>query len=112
MAAHETHHGDNHHPTEETPATPFRSSFWFVVILAGLFIAAVNFVDVMGHDDGEGHGTGHATEAAAGHGAHPVEATSGETMHGEAGAAALAHDTVQKHSDTAVTDSVHAEGHH
>ncbi len=65
MSHDSTHH---QHQGDQRPTTYFRSSFWFVVILAGLFIAGVNFVNVMGHDEGEGHdmhmheNTGHGTE--------------------------------------------------
>ncbi|RYE21515.1 MAG: hypothetical protein EOP51_15445, partial [Sphingobacteriales bacterium] len=66
--SHEAHH-DTHHP-ENKPEVSFRSSVWLVIILAGLFVAAVNFVSVMGHDEEGhgGHGEAHQTEAAA-HGA-------------------------------------------
>lgn len=57
--SHETIHTTN---ANKKISTSFYSSFWFVVLLAGLFVAAVNFVRVMSHDDG-GHGSGHSTEA-------------------------------------------------
>lgn len=65
--AHEAHH-DNHAHTEAKPTTSFRSAYWFVIILVFLFVASVNFVSVMGHDEEAGHGGEHHTEAAAGHG--------------------------------------------
>lgn len=95
--AHETTHHHHDTPLDKTPATPFKSSFWFVIILVGLFVAAVNFVNVMGHDDG-GHGGGHgeATHETptthegsgehVGGAAHPQkEATSNQTLEGETG---------------------------
>jgi hypothetical protein len=98
--SHETHHN-----TEKTPtATPFKSSFWFVIILVGLFIAAVNFVNVMGHHDG-GH------EAAGGASHHPQEATPGQTLEGETGTGIDAADTTQHHGSNAGTDTTHTEGH-
>ena len=67
--SHDTHHThEAHHENavqEKKSKTALRSSFWFVLILAGLFIAALNFVKVMGSDDGGGHGASHATEAHA-----------------------------------------------
>lgn len=59
--AHEAHHGA---PSEQSKSVvSFKSSFWLVIILVGLFIAALNFIKVMG----EGHEgkEGHHTEAAA-----------------------------------------------
>lgn len=54
-------------PVDNKPGSSFTSSIWFMLIIAGLFVAAVNFVNVMNHDDG-GHGEeGHATEHAAPH---------------------------------------------
>lgn len=75
------HHDAAHHPHNEanTSKTSFTASFWLVIILVGLFIAALNFIEVMSHDDG-GHG-GHATEAThapAGHGQDAHEATQHE----------------------------------
>ena len=58
--SHDTHHTT----TDKRPGSSFTASIWFMLILAGLFIAAVNFVKVMSHDDG-GHGEEHATEHAA-----------------------------------------------
>ena len=57
--SHESNHGTAHHPAENKFRIALSSAFWFVLVLAGLFIAAVNFVAVMGHDDG-GHETAHA----------------------------------------------------
>lgn len=59
---------DTHHKVEDKkPGSSFTSSIWFMLIMAGLFIAAVNFVGVMSHDEGghgeEAHGTEHAAPA-------------------------------------------------
>lgn len=63
--AHEAHHDSHHAQADTKPTTSSTASFWFVIILVGLFIAAVNFVSVMSHDTG-GHGAeGHSTEHAA-----------------------------------------------
>lgn len=95
MSYETTHHHDA--PHSKGPRTPIGAAFFFVAILAGLFIAAVNFTNVMGQDE-EGHGGGHG---AATHGTstthegsgdhkggaiHPQrEATSNQTLKGETG---------------------------
>lgn len=111
--AHETHHdihhsdahADHHHHVEvETrPTTSYWSAFWFVLILVGLFVAAVNFVGVMGHDDG-GHGKEGSVE-------HTKEATSSQTLEGETGVGINAEHTTQHHGITAPADSAMVEGH-
>jgi hypothetical protein len=66
--AHDTHHDTQESQSQKT-TTSFRGAFWFVIILAGLFIAAINFVTVMSHDEPEaGHGGSHGTEHTSGHG--------------------------------------------
>lgn len=83
--SHDTH---QHHETpNEKPTLQFQSAFYFVIIIAGLFIATIAFVKSMSHDEG-GHGahaSGHATEAT--HESH--EAAGAE--HHEAPAAEEAH---------------------
>lgn len=57
--SHDTHHHSEPKAKSQAAGKP---SLWFSFILIGLFIAAVNFVNVMGHDE-EGHGAAeHATE--------------------------------------------------
>mgnify|MGYP000011431633 CR=1 FL=1 len=69
---------------DNRPGSSFTSSIWFMLILAGLFICAVNFVEVMSHDDG-GHGEGgHATEHAAPHGHDGGHDAHGDEHHEEA----------------------------
>lgn len=81
MSAHEMHNADTDHSGELKSTTAFRSSFWFVIILVGLFIAALNFVRVMGDSkhEGEGGHEGHATEQhdAVEHGAQPEHVPTG-----------------------------------
>lgn len=72
--SHESNHDTTHHSDENKPKIALPSAFWFVLILAGLFIAAVNFVSVMGHDDG-GHGDAHAPAA------HHQDASHGSEEH-------------------------------
>ena len=51
--AHETHNDSNSEKSKSIVS--FKSSFWLVVILVGLFIAALNFIKVMGnHEEGKG----------------------------------------------------------
>lgn len=76
----EIHHEGHHGQDTRLPGS-FRASFWFVIILVGLFIAAVNFVNVMSNDNGEGNkitDTPKPVEA-------PMEATSSQTLAGENG---------------------------
>ncbi len=84
MSDHGTHHHhEGEHHAEPKSKTSFRASFWFVLILVGLFIAAVNFVSVMSHEEG-GHEATEQSEAlpheAAGHESTPDHAASHEDM--------------------------------
>lgn len=47
---------DTHHKDDNKPGSSFTSSIWFMLLLAFLFVSAVNFVEIMGHDEGS-HGT-------------------------------------------------------
>ncbi len=63
--SHDTHHA---HSKENKTIISFRNSFWLVVILVGLFIAALNFVQAESAPEGEGHGEAtHEVHNAAGH---------------------------------------------
>lgn len=55
--SHDTHHKG---PKEKQSIISFKNSFWLVVIIVGLFIAALNFVQA--ESGGEEHGAT-ATEA-------------------------------------------------
>lgn len=63
--------GHDTHNTDSRPGSSLTSSVWFALLLIGLFIATVNFVDVMSHDDG-GHGeeAAHTEHAAPAHDDH------------------------------------------
>jgi hypothetical protein len=81
--AHDSHH---EHSTDNKIKTSFSASFWLIIILVGLFIAALNFIqaetDGAEHDHGatrlllkthSGHTTKDAVQspnAAAKHGTH------------------------------------------
>ena len=54
--SHDTNHGNS---TENKTIISFKNSFWLVIIIVGLFIAAVNFVKVesAGGEEGEGKET-------------------------------------------------------
>ena len=82
---------DTHHTPQDSQkvGTSFKSSIWFMLILAFLFISAVNFVQVMSHDDG-GHGEEHGTEHAA-PAAHGEEHGHEAEAHGHEGAEHNAH---------------------
>ena len=100
--AHETHHH-----ADNSPKTSYNSALWFVIILVGLFVAAVNFINVMGGDEA-GHGAGHgATESH-----HPaMEQTASGTLETESGLGSPAADTTQHHGSNTATDTTHMEGH-
>ena len=53
MASHESH-GHEHAAHDTTPKSKssFSAAFWFVLLLVGLFIASLNFIDVMSHSGG------------------------------------------------------------
>ena len=81
MSAHDTtHHGTS---DQERSKSSFSASFWIVIILVGLFIAALNFINVMGHDEEGGHG-GPATHEAATTPAHEGEADAKHAEHADA----------------------------
>ena len=49
--AHDTH---NHGAEERPSVVPFKSAFWLVLILVGLYIASLNFIEVESKgDEGE-----------------------------------------------------------
>jgi hypothetical protein len=83
--AHDTH---GSHQTDNKPTTSFQSSFWLVIILAGLFIAAVNFVKIMSKEEAHGSATeqmhnGHSSEGTH-HESSKPEDHSTEGAHSEA----------------------------
>lgn len=107
--SHDTHdHNDSHDtgkPMIEKSRTGLQSSFLLIVIIAGLFICAINFMSAMGHAEAgheiDGHEMHKVNSMDAAHGApHGVtepdpaamhtadESTSqhatGDTMHNEA----------------------------
>lgn len=95
--SHDTH-GHEHHSANDNPSVAFKSAFYFVIILAGLFVAAIGFVKSMSHDEG-GHVAAHGTEQHATHEGHG-EATHEEhnaMKHEEHQEAAPAHEEEAKH---------------
>lgn len=70
MSEHGTHHDESENEDRKKSKSSFSSSFWFVVILVGLFIASLNFIKVTGHHE-EGHGTAAHTEATEHHSPEP-----------------------------------------
>src|SRR5262245_3052804 len=101
--AHETHH-ETSNGTEKKSKTSMSASFWFVLILAGLFIAAVNFINVVSNEHEEGEKTEQSHEAHS-EAAHTEAGTPAES-HTAAGAAET-HGEAQATADTAA----HAEHH-
>ena len=112
MSDHGTHHHDADHSGEIKSKTAFKSSFWFVIILVGLFIAALNFINVMGHQEDHGaHGAkpGHDTHGAPGATQgdrdHDVETVTGH-MEGYDTSAAV------EHHEAAAPDTLGHEARH
>lgn len=101
---------DNHHstPAETRPTASFRSSFWLVVILAGLFVAAVNFISVMGHDEDAGHAT--TEHAAPAHGEKAEHGSTETDIHAN-DEGHEAHETVNPHQEEAPAEHGE-EAHH
>jgi nitric oxide reductase large subunit len=64
--SHEAPHSTN----QQQPSTSFNSAIWFVVVLAILFICAVNFVSVMGNDHEQKEAKTEATQTHEGGGEH------------------------------------------
>jgi len=66
--SHDTHHHSEHEGGAPKSKISFNSSFWVVVILVGLFIAGVNFVNVESKgpegESAEAHNTEMVKEAA------------------------------------------------
>lgn len=74
--SHDTHHA---HSTENKAIISFKNSFWLVIILVGLFVAALNFIQVESKGSEEGHGAhGAATHEAHGGAGHGAEAKDGK----------------------------------
>ncbi len=75
--SHDTH---NAHSKENKAVISFGNAFWLVIIIVGLFIAALNFIQVESASSGEGHGHeathgGHEAAAHEGHEAAAEHAT-------------------------------------
>ncbi len=94
--SHDNH--NHHHETHnDKPTVEFKSAFYFVIILAGLFLASISFVQSMSHDEA-GHG---------GHGAQHSEATSHDAA---AGHEAAKHEEMK--NETEAHDNAHPEAEH
>ena len=95
--SHDTHQG---HSAENQTIISFKNSFWLIIIIVGLFIAALNFVQAESADEGEGHAkTEHAgkAEGAGENGTEKKEEMKHENAAGEAKpAAAATADTTHK----------------
>ena len=91
--SHDTQHHTNG-KTEKSSKISMSASFWFVLILAGLFIAAVNFVNVESHSTAEA-GTEQHQEGTAAEGhetaAEPAATPAADTAHQAPAAADTTH---------------------
>jgi G:T/U-mismatch repair DNA glycosylase len=92
--SHDTHQA---HGKENKTIISFKNSFWLVIILVGLFIAALNFIQAESAPEEEGHGEAtHEMHKAAGHeAAMPVHKAEAEPAH---------------HAEEAHTEAAKAEG--
>jgi len=95
MSSHEASTHD-HHNEEPRSKSAMSASFWFAIILVGLFIAALNFINVMSGPS-EGHVNKEATatqtlEGESGLGKPENEATN--AAHGEEAAPGVNNDTL------------------
>ena len=94
MSGHDNAHHEAHEKVPRSK-TAFTASFWLVIILAGLFIAALNFINVMGHDEEEGHGGEAKQEMTA-------------PAHGESNAIAPEHQAgATEHADPTPAEQAH-----
>ena len=78
--SHDTHdtHGHHHDTHNDKPVVEFKAAFYFVLILAGLFVAGIGFVKSMsGSHETHTEAAGHNEHGAATH-----EATSEDHSHG------------------------------
>ncbi len=79
--SHDTNHGQS---TENKTIISFKNSFWLVIIIVGLFIAALNFIQVESAGEGEGEGKGkEASEMHATHGHEKSESKAEEHQKAE-----------------------------
>ncbi len=89
--SHDTH---NAHSKENKAVISFGNAFWLVVIIVGLFIAALNFIQVESASSGEGHG--HEATHEAAHGGHEAAAHEG-------------HEAAAEHATEAAAPAAHKE---
>ena len=100
--SHETHNGTN--PERVKSQVAFHSSFWLIVILVGLFVASLNFINVMGKGE-EGKEAKAGTEEV-----HGEKATEAKEMKEEAKPAAeAAKKEVKEEPKTATTPKKESE---
>ena len=97
MAAHESHEQSS--DTIKT-RSPFSAAFWFTIVLVGLFIASLNFINAMGHGE-------HEKEVPA-----TKEASSSGTLEGETGVGRPKEDTTQHMGAQTAYDTLHRENMH
>jgi len=89
-----------HSTTNKTRFKEGKAGMWFFFVIAVVFVAAVNFVNVMSHDDGSGHGA-EAHNTSATHEAASHDANAHQTPAHEA--------ATESHSDTehTATEAAH-----
>ncbi|HXS37366.1 MAG TPA: hypothetical protein VN721_11745 [Flavipsychrobacter sp.] len=98
------HHSEPGTPQERKSILSFRSSFWFVVIIVGFFIAALNYVNIMSNDNGEGNKISDVPKPVES----PMQATSSQTLAGEKGQGEPIGNTAKS---SAIADTIHGNQH-
>jgi hypothetical protein len=101
---HDEHHQEGPQIDIKKSKSAFSASFWFVLIIALVFIAALNFVNVMSQPE-EGHG---------GHEAHSEVPSHGHSGPGEmeGGHADATHEPTNTGDQTADTAAESTSEHH
>lgn len=110
---HDDHgHAEHAAPTVEKSKTALRSSFFLIIILAGLFICAINFINAMSHDAGDGHSAGHGEAALHPRNMEPngtTELDAASKHEATAPAAGAIHITDSAHANSMLDSGAHVE---
>lgn len=103
---HDHHHHDHHHDNHnEKPVVQFKTGIIFPLMLIGLFLASIAFVQSMNHSE-SGHGEAHANQHH--------EATHGAAQQANKNHTEQQNDAVPaaEHHNAAGSGEAHQENHH
>lgn len=101
--SHDTHSG---HSKENKTIISFKNSFWLIIILVGVFVAALNFMQAEGGGEEGKEGHGEAT-----HEMHSGAAHEGKEHEGKEDAAAEADKSKKSETPPTVADTAHKAEH-